>query len=61
MSDEKAWPPRRVIATDATIDLIKLLRDNHGELMFHQSGGCCDGSAPCVIPRVNSGPVHRMS
>ncbi len=35
-----------VIATDATLELIQKLKDIHGPLMFHQSGGCCDGSAP---------------
>ncbi len=36
----------KVKATDAALDLIKHLEAKHGELMFHQSGGCCDGSAP---------------
>jgi uncharacterized protein len=36
----------RVIATDAARALIASLREAHGPLMFHQSGGCCDGSAP---------------
>ena len=36
----------RVIATPAARALIGRLRDRHGELLFHQSGGCCDGSAP---------------
>jgi uncharacterized protein (DUF779 family) len=36
----------RVIATPAAIELIEKLRARHGPLMFHQSGGCCDGSAP---------------
>lgn len=36
----------RVIATDATLALIDKLKHKHGpELIFHQSGGCCDGSA----------------
>ena len=42
---------RRVIATDAALDLIAELRRVHGQLMFHQSGGCCDGSAPMCFPR----------
>ncbi len=42
---------RRVIATDAALDLIAELRRVHGRLMFHQSGGCCDGSAPMCFPR----------
>jgi len=39
-----------VDATDAALALIARLRDMHGPLMFHQSGGCCDGSAPmCFV------------
>ena len=40
----------RVLATDAALELIDTLRDRHGPLMFHQSGGCCDGSAPMCYP-----------
>lgn len=40
----------RVIATDATLELIERLRASHGSLMFHQSGGCCDGSQPMCFP-----------
>jgi uncharacterized protein len=36
----------RVIATEKALELISRLREKHGRLMFHQSGGCCDGSAP---------------
>lgn len=36
----------RVTATDEALALIKSLKEMHGPLMFHQSGGCCDGSAP---------------
>ncbi|ETK31650.1 DUF779 domain-containing protein [Microbispora sp. ATCC PTA-5024] len=36
----------RVDLTPAAADLIRRLREVHGPLMFHQSGGCCDGSAP---------------
>jgi uncharacterized protein (DUF779 family) len=35
-----------VSATPAAQALIERLRAEHGPLMFHQSGGCCDGSAP---------------
>jgi len=37
---------QRVLATDAALALIETLKQKHGPLMFHQSGGCCDGSAP---------------
>ncbi|GFZ80510.1 DUF779 domain-containing protein [Nesterenkonia alkaliphila] len=37
----------RVAVTDDAAALLRQLRDEHGQpLMFHQSGGCCDGSAP---------------
>ena len=36
----------RVVATPAAITLIEQLKAQHGPLLFHQSGGCCDGSAP---------------
>ncbi|WP_405604218.1 DUF779 domain-containing protein [Streptomyces sp. NBC_01410] len=36
----------RVELTPAAADLLRRLRTAHGPLMFHQSGGCCDGSAP---------------
>ncbi len=38
--------PERVIATEEALALIDLLKEKHGPLMFHQSGGCCDGSSP---------------
>lgn len=40
----------RVIATDAALEMIAELRARHGPLMFFQSGGCCDGSAPMCYP-----------
>lgn len=41
----------RVIATPAALALIKTLQAQYGELMFHQSGGCCDNSsANCFLP-----------
>lgn len=39
-------PTPRVIANDAAKALIEQLTQQHGPLMFHQSGGCCDGSQP---------------
>jgi uncharacterized protein len=36
----------RVLATERAVELIKTLIGMHGPLMFHQSGGCCDGSQP---------------
>lgn len=41
----------RVKVTQAASALIAQLKVEHGELMFHQSGGCCDGSAPMCFPK----------
>jgi uncharacterized protein (DUF779 family) len=38
--------PERVLATQAALDLIAKLAGEYGEVLFHQSGGCCDGSSP---------------
>ena len=40
----------RVLATEAALRLMERLEARHGPLMFHQSGGCCDGSAPMCYP-----------
>ena len=40
----------KVTATEAALKLINHLKTQHGELMFHQSGGCCDGSSPMCFP-----------
>lgn len=42
--------PPRVIATQAALDLIAELRSEYGAILFHQSGGCCDGSSPMCYP-----------
>ncbi len=41
--------PRVMITSDAA-KLLGQLHDQHGPLMFHQSGGCCDGSSPMCYP-----------
>ena len=43
-------PVTRVDATPAAVALLERLRALHGPLMFHQSGGCCDGSSPMCYP-----------
>jgi uncharacterized protein len=40
----------RVAVTPEAADLLRRLRGEHGPLMFHQSGGCCDGSSPMCYP-----------
>ncbi len=41
---------KRVLATQAALELIDRMREKHGPVMFHQSGGCCDGSSPMCYP-----------
>lgn len=52
----------RVDVTPQAADLLRRLRDTHGPLMFHQSGGCCDGSSPMCFPdgefRIGGSDVH---
>ena len=50
---ESGWrPPTSLRApTPAALQLIDKLRAEHGPLLFHQSGGCCDGSSPMCFPR----------
>ena len=52
----------RVGVTDEAAELIRRLVGAHGPVMFHQSGGCCDGSAPMCYPRgefqVGDADVH---
>jgi uncharacterized protein (DUF779 family) len=40
----------RVLITQKAGDMVARLKAMHGPLMFHQSGGCCDGSAPMCYP-----------
>ena len=40
----------RVLITEPAADMVARLKEMHGPLMFHQSGGCCDGSAPMCYP-----------
>jgi uncharacterized protein (DUF779 family) len=42
--------PSRALITEAAAELLRKLQDRHGTLMFHQSGGCCDGSSPMCYP-----------
>ncbi|MFT3768048.1 MAG: DUF779 domain-containing protein [Minicystis sp.] len=55
-------PVARVMVTPEAAALIRSLREEHGPLMFHQSGGCCDGSAPMCYPagdfRVGASDVY---
>jgi uncharacterized protein len=39
------------IISAAAAELLARLQDRHGPVMFHQSGGCCDGSSPMCYPR----------
>jgi len=43
--------PLQVTATREAVELIDRLRARHGAVLFHQSGGCCDGSSPMCYPQ----------
>jgi len=40
---------QRVAITERAKELVNKLKEKHGDLIFHQSGGCCDGSAPMIF------------
>ncbi len=42
---------KRVTVTREAIEIINQLQEQHGPLMFHQSGGCCDGSSPMCFEK----------
>lgn len=42
---------KRILATDAAVKLIRELKTEFGDLLFHQSGGCCDGSSPMCFQK----------
>ena len=52
----------RVALTPEAAEVLRRLRGDHGDLMFHQSGGCCDGSAPMCYSagefRTGAADVH---
>lgn len=52
----------RVRITTEAKRVIDSLREQHGPLMFHQSGGCCDGSSPMCFPKgelmLNDTDIH---
>jgi uncharacterized protein len=45
--------PSGVVITTPAAELLARLQDRHGPVMFHQSGGCCDGSSPMCYPRAD--------
>jgi uncharacterized protein len=59
----------KVTATDAALALLAEIVADHGPVLFHQSGGCCDGSSPMCYPQgdfivgdrdVQMGEIGRM-
>ncbi|WP_040837898.1 DUF779 domain-containing protein [Nocardia brevicatena] len=48
---EPSSGPNRVELTESAARLLRELIERHGAVMFHQSGGCCDGSSPMCYPR----------
>ncbi len=51
MNSSTVSVPAQILQTPAATALIQHLEAKHGPLMFHQSGGCCDGSSPMCYPR----------
>lgn len=50
-SGEPSGAPPQVLRTAAATELMERLERQYGPLLFHQSGGCCDGSSPMCFPR----------
>ncbi len=44
-------PIKRVVATPEAQKIIEMLKEKYGELVFNQSGGCCDGTAPMCFEK----------
>ncbi|MGR7814003.1 DUF779 domain-containing protein [Lacinutrix undariae] len=42
---------KRIAITDEAVKIVEQLKATHGALIFHQSGGCCDGSAPMIFEK----------
>ena len=42
---------QRLDITEQAKAIVKQLKEKHGDLIFHQSGGCCDGSAPMIFEK----------
>lgn len=42
---------KRVEITSEAASIVEKLKQQHGEVIFHQSGGCCDGSSPMLLPK----------
>ncbi|MGG8495246.1 DUF779 domain-containing protein [Tenacibaculum sp. TC6] len=41
----------RIAITKQAAEIVEQLKEKHGDLIFHQSGGCCDGSSPMIFPK----------
>ena len=50
MADNDAVSVQRVAITDQAARVVRQLTSEHGDLIFHLSGGCCDGSRPMLLP-----------
>ncbi len=49
ITDTVAGEPR-VVATEAALTFLREIQADHPDVLFHQSGGCCDGSSPMCYP-----------
>ena len=41
----------RIAITEAAVKIVNQIKEKYGNLIFHQSGGCCDGSSPMLLPK----------
>ncbi len=59
---DRSAQPARVALTAEAADLVRRVTATHGPVMFHQSGGCCDGSAPMCYPagELQTGPADVL-
>lgn len=51
MKNDITTKESRVDITAKAVEVLQQLKEKHGELIFHQSGGCCDGSAPMLLEK----------
>jgi len=49
MANEQTTLSQRVDITEKAAKIVKQLKEKHGNLIFHLSGGCCDGSSPMIL------------
>jgi uncharacterized protein (DUF779 family) len=49
---------KRIDATKEAIELLTILKEKHGDLMFYQAGGCCEGNPAAMFERKGVLPTY---